>query len=311
MKYGSRIEDDRRPRVCVWALWLAAAAMAALMATGILAGCAADASQEAAPAQEQGRAMSQQALPEEEVGDVSQAMVVMAGDQPLFVNTATEAPYYPTIPDGALTDADGNAIAPSQLEVGNIVEVTGNGIMLESYPGQYPGITAVRVLEKGLPTDAAKYNDLVEQLSAQSDSSAVPFASIGYRTDLADTSLLLEPAAYTWQSEGAQAETKELDILSASGQPSESLNDARISDTVDAAVLFDMVPTGVAVTRMPLVATSNGHAVDSSVQEEAVQVSLNGPEAHFSMAPDSLYVVTATYDAGQVVYAFVALPPRQ
>ena len=33
------------------------------------------------------------------------------------------------------------------LVAGNIVQVTGNGIMLESYPGQYPGITKVEVIE--------------------------------------------------------------------------------------------------------------------------------------------------------------------
>lgn len=311
MEYGNRIEGGPRLAGSRWAVLLAAAVAAVLASAALLAGCASDSPQESAASQDQGRAMSQQALPEEEVGDVSRAMVIIAGDQPLFVNIATQAPYYPTIPDGALADEQGATISPSQLEVGNIVEVTGNGIMLESYPGQYPGITAVRVLEKGSPADAAEYQDLVAQLSAQPAGTAVPMASLAYRTDLADTSLLLEPAAYTWQFEGGQSESKELDILSASGQASESLNDARISGSVDAAVLFDVMPTGVAVTRMALSTTSNGHAVDASVPEEAVQASLDGPEAHFPMVPDSLYTVTATYEAGQVVYAFVALPPRQ
>lgn len=301
-------------RLSVCDLGVAACAFAAatlVAVAALLGGCAADTSQEPASAEDRGRAMSQQVLPEESVGNVGQAMVIIAGDRPLFVDTSTKTPYYPTIPDGALSDERGAAIAPAQLEVGNVVEVTGDGIMLESYPGQYPGITAVRVLEKGSAADAAQYQDLIDQLTVSVDTSAVPLASLSYSTDLANTTLLLEPAAYAWQPDGGEAQNKELDVLEDNGEVAGTANDARVSAAVDAALLFDVAPTGVAVTRMPLVCSGDNGAVDPSSSEEAVQVVLEGPEARFSMAPDNLYTITATYDSGQVVYAFVALPPRQ
>lgn len=52
---------------------------------------------------------------------------------------------------------------------GNIVQVTGNGIMLESYPGQYPGITKVEVIETGSPADAEQYADIVDTVFAAPD----------------------------------------------------------------------------------------------------------------------------------------------
>ena len=69
---------------------------------------------------------------------VSTAMVVTFGDgEVLFVDQETGTPYYPTLPEGT-----------PELTAGNIVRVSGNGIMLESYPAQYPGITDVEVIEE-------------------------------------------------------------------------------------------------------------------------------------------------------------------
>ena len=79
-------------------------------------------------------------------GDVvSTAMVAYAnGDQVLFVDQETQTPYIPTEIDDATIIVDGQQTDEEALVAGNIVQVTGNGIMLESYPGQYPGITKGR-----------------------------------------------------------------------------------------------------------------------------------------------------------------------
>lgn len=84
-------------------------------------------------------------------GDVvSTAMVAYAnGDQVLFVDQETQTPYIPTEIDDATIIVDGQQTDEEALVAGNIVQVTGNGIMLESYPGQYPGITKVEVIETG------------------------------------------------------------------------------------------------------------------------------------------------------------------
>lgn len=282
-----------------------------LAAVALAAGCSSPAP-EAQPAEEQGQPMSREAaVPEEQVGETSRAMVIAVGDQVLLVNTETQAPYYPTIPEGGLTDVEGNPISPDQLAVGNVVEVTGNGIMLESYPGQYPGVTAIQVVEQGTPADAEKYQALIDELTApQATEGAVPFASASYHTDMADASLLLEPQAYTWQMPDGTVDSQELNLMEANGNVATTINDARVSAETEVMVTFDIPAQGVAVTRMPLTATASGHAVDATAAEEAVECLLSGSDAAFSIEPDSLYVVSANFEAGQVIYAFVALPPR-
>ncbi|MCI8367572.1 MAG: hypothetical protein HFJ66_08280 [Eggerthellaceae bacterium] len=281
-----------------------------LMAVGCASAPEAKPANDAAPAQ--GRAMSaEQAVPEESVGEKSQAMVIIAGDTPLFVDTATQTPYVPTIPTDGLTDADGNAISVSQLAVGNIVEVTGNGIMLESYPGQYPGITAVKVLQQGNPADAERYEDIVEQVTGfEMDDDAVPYASLAYSTDLANTSIVLGPEAYTWEFPNGGVDSEELDMLEDNGDVDDDIIDARLSAETAGTVLFDKAPQGIAVTRMTLKAAGTGYAVDPSVPEEQISSNLNGTEADFAIAPEALYVINASYEEGSVIYAFVALQPR-
>lgn len=57
------------------------------------------------------------------------------GDQVLFVDQETQTPYIPTEIDDATIIVDGQQTDEEALVAGNIVQVTGNGIMLESYRG--------------------------------------------------------------------------------------------------------------------------------------------------------------------------------
>ena len=96
-------------------------------------------------------------------------------------------PYIPTEIDDATIIVDGQQTDEEALVAGNIVQVTGNGIMLESYPGQYPGITKVEVIETGSPADAEQYADIVDTVFAAPDQSQVPVGSLSYKTDQTDT----------------------------------------------------------------------------------------------------------------------------
>ena len=58
---------------------------------------------------------------------------------------------------------NGKKISQKELKRGNIVAIYGDGIMLESYPGQYPGVSKIKVLKAGKPTDADRYQNVLEQ----------------------------------------------------------------------------------------------------------------------------------------------------
>ena len=106
-------------------------------------------------------------------GDVvSTAMVAYAnGDQVLFVDQETQTPYIPTEIDDATIIVDGQQTDEEALVAGNIVQVTGNGIMLNSYPGQYPGVTKIQVVAEGSPEDADPYQEILDAYFAQPDAS--------------------------------------------------------------------------------------------------------------------------------------------
>ncbi|MDM8270684.1 hypothetical protein [Thermophilibacter provencensis] len=225
-----------------------------------------------------------------EMGEfVSTAMVVTFGDgEVLFVDQDSESPYYPTLPEGT-----------PELTAGNIVRVTGNGIMLESYPGQYPGITKVEVIEEGSPADAEKYDELVAEIWQPKDPSEPAFASLDYTTELAATSVMLSTYRCTWSYE----EDGQLQTISG-GAPElnlDELPDARIEGATEATVSFDVTPTDVTVGRRALESSS------SNLDE--VPCELDGKSAALSIEPGYLYVVEASFEAGKVTYHFVTLTP--
>ncbi len=220
---------------------------------------------------------------------VSTAMVVLLGNgEPLFIDQDTESPYYPTLPEGA-----------PELKAGNVVRVTGNGIMLQSYPAQYPGITKVEVLEEGAPEDAEKYAELVSQLWQPKDASEPAFATLEYTTELTATSVMLSASGYSWSYEqDGESLTDTVDAPDPLSYATSDLPDARLDGPTEATVSFDVTPTGVTVT-------SYSEDKASSTRTD-VPVELAGGAATLTIEPGNRYVVNATFEAGEVSYVFVA-----
>ena len=173
---------------------------------------------------------------------VSTAMVVTLGNgEVLFVDQDTESPYYPTLPEDA-----------PELTAGNIVRVTGNGIMLESYPAQYPGITSVEVVEEGTPADAEKYDELAAQLWQPKDPAEPPLASLEYTTELAATSVMLGTYGYTWTyEEGGSEQTVTVDAPHPTQLEAAELSDARVDGPTEVTVTFDVPCTAAGIVRWP------------------------------------------------------------
>ena len=96
--------------------------------------------------------------PEEE-GTAITAMYVPFGEgQYIFVGE-TAGVFTVTAEPGSyeVHDIEGNQIALDQLSKGNMVKIYGDNVMAESYPGQYPGVHRIEVVEEGSPSDADQY----------------------------------------------------------------------------------------------------------------------------------------------------------
>lgn len=246
-----------------------------------------------------------------EEGVESTAMVIYADDKTaLLADRDTGAVYFPTIPEGALFDAAGQSLALGDLRAGNVVAVVGNGIMLESYPGQYPGITRVQVLEEGDPADADEYADLVAEVIVEHDENEVPSGTLDYATDLAKVAVMLEPGSYTWVvRDGAAESTMAADAAfsEADGRLSSELADARIAEAVDAELRFPMAPASVSIKRTPVsTAVDGAMSIQLAAEYEAVPSTLaSDGAARLRIEPGYLYVAEVRFSRGEVLYPFV------
>ena len=70
---------------------------------------------------------------------------------------------YASIPND-LKDNDGKKITSENLKAGDYVDVYGDGIMLESYPGQYPGVSKMVVTGEGTADEVKQYQDVIDMV---------------------------------------------------------------------------------------------------------------------------------------------------
>ena len=63
---------------------------------------------------------------------------------------------------------------------GDFLQVEGDGIMLNSYPGQYPGISRIMRISGGTEADAEKFDEELSQILPEKDPSEIPFLNLCY-----------------------------------------------------------------------------------------------------------------------------------
>ncbi len=233
----------------------------------------------------------------------STAMVVTLSDgQVLFVDQETETPYYPTLPEDA-----------PELAAGNVVRVTGNGIMLESYPGQYPGITKVEVVEEGAPEDAEKYADLVSQLDASRDPADPPYATVEYRTADAIVSLSPLTCSSTWTFEqDGETQTVTTDAPHPIQYEAEGMPEATVDRPTEVTASFDEPAVYVDVTRYLEADISEAAAAAGSVHElsasdvigETIDAQLADGGVTLTVEPGYRYALEVSFEQGIAMYVF-------
>lgn len=240
----------------------------------------------------------------------STAMVAgVQGDTVLLVDQDTQTPYYPTSSETVVYDIDGNVIALSDLVPGNVVTVVGDGIMLESYPGQYPGIATIEVTAVGAPEDADEYATLVAEVMPEPGNS-VPSGAVEYTDDLGVVSVLLAPYAYNWQTDdGANDAEVSGSFFGDDGVLDAGIGDARIASSTDVTLSLEDTPQTVTIERVPLTnATDDVLAVNPTAQGEGVGIeSLDDGAYRFTIDPGFVYLVKAAFANGNVEYAFASV----
>lgn len=226
-------------------------------------------------------------------------------DSYIFADIENDSLFFAEIPEDNLLDETGEKMKAADLQKGDIVAVYNSGIVAESFPPQYPGVTKMVRVEKGTAEDAAKYDTLIAQIYRAPHPSQIPYLDIENRQETAIVTSMINHGGYSWSYKDAdgkqQAETADsLHVLDW------ERNDAGLVELIcdttdkDLKLMFSKKPESVTVTRWDSTAT-----VADIESGETVEVTLNGKEAVLQDAKTgSVYEVIATWENGRVTYGF-------
>lgn len=236
------------------------------------------------------------------------AMYVPYGeDQYIMADQDNGTIFTVTMPE-EIYDTDGKKIKPEDLEKGNILRIYGNGIMLESYPGQYPGVSKIEVVEKGKASDADQYQSIIDQIYHEPDPAETPFMNVEYKTDSAVVSAMTTSGAYKWIYTDKEGQTHSEQTDSPFILTWEVISDITLDGPTDVTLIFSKKPDSIEVERW-----------SSDERRVAGEESNNPPEGEAVKAEETeegwilsgvesgaIYRVTAHWEDSYVEYGFLS-----
>lgn len=83
----------------------------------------------------------------------------------IFVELEDGLPFTGPIPQNKLYDENGKKISEKDLNNGDVVNIYGDGGMLDSYPAKYPGITKIEITEQTNQENIEKYGHILRDLN--------------------------------------------------------------------------------------------------------------------------------------------------
>ncbi len=222
----------------------------------------------------------------------------------LMVDQQSGAVFTVHMPE-QIVGIDGRAITPAQLCAGNILRIYGNGIMLESYPGQYPGVTRIEVVKTGDPQDAAQYQTLVDAIYTPPDPAQPPCLQVEYKTAQAVCAVLATPGGYQWRWEDAQGQEQSAIACAPHILCWPSLCRVRLSEPADVALRFDRTPSQVTAYRWPVSSLGSpdacaGEAVAAELEDGAFSLPV--------VEPGYVYQICAVWEQGSAEFGFAVYP---
>lgn len=223
----------------------------------------------------------------------------------LFVDRDYGTLFYAPVPE-QLTDASGKQVAKDDLKAGNQIDIYGNGIMLESYPGQYPGVFQMVVTAEGAEEDLAEYQELIDQFFPEPDMSQPPQLDIAYTTSLAKMTVVLSgPGNYTWETSSEnEGESKVVTVCGSAVIQWNELIDISLEGKTDVTIISEVMPQQATVTRWPVA----DYMTENYDDGEAVTVETdeNGRLILKDVEEGYIYSIIACWEMGEAEYGFVA-----
>lgn len=221
-----------------------------------------------------------------------------------FVDTRTGTFFTAPIPD-TLYDSEGNMLSSNTLRAGYILDIYGNGIMLESYPGQYPGVTKMIVIEEGSETDAEQYQYLIDEIYTEPDYSEPASLSLEYRTELAVTTVMLTRGNYEWNYMDEHGENQSVIACGSHILQWPELMDVTVEEKTPLTLTGSYLPESVTVTRWPVHMWNADDSAENIPEGEAIAVTEKDEGFVISDSePGYVYLIEAKWEEGFVEFGF-------
>ena len=234
------------------------------------------------------------------------AMYIPFGEKGHIFVSEQAGVFTVTFPE-EIYDIDGNKITRDQLVRGNVVKIYGNGIMLESYPGQYPGVTRIEVTKQGDPSDADEYQNLVDEIYTEPDPAEPPTMNLGYSTDLASVVVIVNRGGYEWVytdddylSNAVVADAAHV----LQWKVGEELVDVKIAEPLDITLYFSKMPEEVEAVRYDSALLG---AEDITEGEKVSVTKKDGEFVLTDVTAGYVYDVTGIWENGRANYGFITL----
>lgn len=230
----------------------------------------------------------------------------------IFVDLATESPFYGRIPEKELYSEEEENIGEEDLNCGDVVNIWGNGIIAQSYPAQYNGITKIQRVEQKNQEYLDKYGHYMEEFFVKEDVSQVPFLDLCYtQTDAIITASVTEYGGYTWTYENEQGETVTETADSAHILHWEDITEITTEGPAEIGFQFSSEPEKVEVFRWTKEQKTEAMKNLDTAQipeGEAVEVSEDrkGRPA-VTAEPGYVYLVKGYWESGEAEYGFLTL----
>ena len=234
------------------------------------------------------------------------AMYVPYGEgQYIMVDQEVGTIFTVTMPED-IYDVDGKKIKPEDLEKGNILHIYGNGIMLESYPGQYPGITKIEVAEKGKPSDADQYQNVIDEIYQEPNPAEVPSMDVEYRTDSAVVKAMTTTGSYEWNYTDKEGKSQSVIADFPHILTWEVISDITLDNPTDITLLFTKKPDNIQVERWDAESRRDSGDESNVPEGEELGAEVDGDGYILRRVNSgSVYLVTAQWGNSQVEYGFL------
>ena len=245
--------------------------------------------------------------PKADSGYTMQAVYLKKEDgNNIFVELENDMPFTGKIPQEELYDENGEKITEQDLNNGDVLNIYGNGIMAQSYPGQYNGISKIERTEQENQEYIEEYSHFLDEFFVEKEPSQRPELNVCYTDDLAAVTVMIpEALGYTWtyeeNGEGNTITTDAPHILQRN--PTEV---TKLSEPMKMELMFDVKPESVQILSWE--DSLLGQYQDSADQiPDGTPVEIQENEEgnpEFTAQPGCVYLVQGQWENGTADYGF-------